>query len=220
MRRVVYVASCCLSTAFSFAAYVGCGGASSSDALAPPADGAIATDASGGDSIVATEAGPMADGSAFTDGPPTTIADGGGGSNDSGPGGNATQIPCGSATCALATSFCCVYTNNNPPPPFSFACASGSGCPTRAGAGDSVALACSSQANCAAGTVCCVKQDGNRLWSECVTSCVDNGNTQTAQLCDPLSSQSGCPASAPCSTRNIDDWKLPNGFGTCGGRGN
>jgi hypothetical protein len=39
------------------------------------------------------------------------------------------------------------------------------------------------------------------------------------QLCNPAAPDSGCPHADPCSTSNIQDWGLPQSFGTCGGRG-
>jgi hypothetical protein len=212
----------------SFAAHAGCGGddnatgpttpgdGGGADATTAP-DGSPADDASGAaDTATASDTGT---GGSFTDAPPTATTDGGG-SNDAGPGGNTSTITCGSASCSLAGSFCCVYNNKNPPPEFVFGCATGSGCPTRAGAKSPIALACSSAANCPASTVCCLKDDGNTIRSECAATCVDSSNVTTAQLCDPSAATTGCPSSDPCSSDNINDWKLPNGFATCGGKSN
>jgi hypothetical protein len=218
-------------TLASLACYAGCGGSEGSALTTPvdagadgttTGDGGPADDASASaDSTPPDDAAVARDGTggSFTDGPPTAIADGGG-SNDAGPGGNTSTIACGSTSCSLASSFCCVYTNNNPPPEFVFGCATGSGCPARAGAQDPAALACSSAANCPANTVCCVKDTQGKTTSECVTTCADSNNVKTAQLCDRTATPTGCPASAPCSANNINDWKLPNGFATCGGKGN
>ena len=217
-------------TLASFACYVGCGGSEQS-ALIAPVDGGTdgttttpdggAVDDATSDSSPATDGAVARDGAggSFTDGPPTAIADGGG-SNDSGPGGDTSSIACGSTSCSLASSFCCVYTNNNPPPEFVFGCATGTGCPARAGAQDPAALACSSAANCPANTVCCLKDTQGKTSSECVTTCASSNNVKAAQLCDRTAPQTGCPASAPCSANNINDWKLPNGFATCGGKSN
>ena len=212
-------------TLASLACYAGCGGSEASP-LTTPVDGGATTgdsgavdDASADSSPTDAFVAPDGTGGSFTDGPPTAIADGGG-SNDAGPGGDTASIACGSASCSLASSFCCVYTNNNPPPEVVFGCATGTGCPARAGAQDPAALACSSAANCPANTVCCVKDTQGKTSSECATTCVDSTNVTTAQLCDRTATQTGCPASAPCSANNINDWKLPNGFATCGGKGN
>jgi hypothetical protein len=43
----------------------------------------------------------------------------------------------------------------------------------------------------------------------------------SAQLCDPNATNSGCSqAAGACTSTNITDWGLPAGFATCGGVGN
>ena len=215
--------------------YVACGGSSSADAFAVDAgdDGSTSGDAQHGDGAAAggdaalgddgspTDTGaPRDGGSPFTDAAPAFSGDGGG-ANDAGPGGTVSQIACGSTSCSLATDFCCVYRANNPPPEFLFDCASGSGCPTNPAANnDATALACSSAANCPPSTVCCVNDNGRRVWSQCQTACTSGSGVQSAQLCDPTAATTGCPTSQPCSSNSIGDWGLPRGFATCGGVGN
>lgn len=146
-------------------------------------------------------------------------ADGGIDPPEAGPGGNTTSIACGATSCPIPGETCCVSElatgGDN-----GFACVVGATCPAPAGGGDTAALKCSSQANCAAGTVCCVRivANGDNAASECKTSCTGD----EAQLCDPKAADAGgCPAAQPCSNDNIDDWgKLPDGFATCGGKGN
>ena len=210
MKRFAFV---CIPLASLLATYLGCGGASPSDVTIAPGDGGA--DGASGDGASSAEGGS----SGFTDAAPKPGTSGGA-ANDGGPGGSATQLPCGTATCALATDFCCVYQNQNAPPEFLFGCASGSACPAQAGAKDPTALLCSGAANCGPGAVCCVRDDGNRVWSECAATCTDSASTKAAQLCDPAAPATGCAASAPCSSKNIGDWNLPNGYATCGGRGN
>jgi hypothetical protein len=146
-------------------------------------------------------------------------ADGGIDPPEAGAGGNTTTIACGATTCPIPAETCCVSElqagGNN-----SFACVVGTTCPAPPGGGDTAALKCSGQANCATGTVCCIRivADGDDAASECKASCTGD----EAQLCDLKAGDAGgCPAAAPCSNSNIDDWgQLPRGFATCGGRGN
>jgi hypothetical protein len=84
------------------------------------------------------------------------------------------------------------------------------------GGGDTASLTCSGQANCAAGTVCCVQETPSGTASECKTKCADN----EAQLCDPSAAVSGCATGVKCSNHDIHDWNLPATFATCGGVGN
>jgi hypothetical protein len=90
------------------------------------------------------------------------------------------------------------------------------GCGGNGGGGDTAALACSGQANCPAGTVCCVHDAQGGAASECKSACT-NGQ---AQLCDPNAAISGCANGVKCSSHNISDWNLPATFATCGGVGN
>jgi hypothetical protein len=99
--------------------------------------------------------------------------------------------------------------------------ASGAGCAAvdaggNGNNGDTVALKCSGAANCAAGTVCCVRQVNNGAASDCKASCTQN----EAQLCDKGATPTGCATSVSCSSKNIGDWSLPDTYATCGGKGN
>jgi hypothetical protein len=189
--------------------WLACGGSSAVDlavgdggAGEGSADGAIANDGalSTGDS--------SADGSTQDGGAPA----------DAGPGGNLTSLPCGAATCAIPLDRCCVYPVPNPPPDFSYLCATGGGCPDAGGgANKPTELTCSGAANCPAGTVCCVVDMNNLVSSACRAACNPGGGND-AQLCDPAASPTGCAADAGrCSNKNIGDWGLANSFGTCGG---
>lgn len=83
-----------------------------------------------------------------------------------------------------------------------YACVAAATCPRPPGGGDTAALKCSGAANCAAGTVCCVRDQNGNAASECKPTC---GNNE-AQLCDPTAANTGCPSADPCSSNNIGDW--------------
>ena len=122
------------------------------------------------------------------------------------------MINCGSTTCAIPAENCCVDHLNGMT---SYSCASVCGA-VDAG-GDTIAMKCSGQANCAAGTVCCVEQVGaNGAASQCQPAC----GPKQAQLCAPMAAVSGCMAGVMCSNTNISDWNLPPSYATCGGQGN
>jgi hypothetical protein len=144
------------------------------------------------------------------------VADGGIDPADAGPGGDLTKISCGSTQCFIPGETCCIARLPNGPPDHSYSCVNGPGCPPAAGGADTTALKCSGAANCAAGTVCCVRQNNNTTASECKATCAGN----EAQLCDPAAATSGCAAGTACSNKNITDWWLPRTFATCGGKGN
>ncbi len=195
--------------------FVACGGAASSTITDTGAGDA------GGDGSSASAEGGNGNGN------------GGGVDGGGGPGGNTTSVPCGMATCALATQVCCVVRNNGAT---IYQCANGScsnpdaGLPTGGngggGGGNVTSLKCTAQANCAMGSICCIRQGGGGgqggVASECVvgTTCPNNG----AQLCDPSAMPTGCPTGGGkdtmCSSDNIGDWGLSAPFATCGGVGN
>jgi len=135
---------------------------------------------------------------------------------DAGPGGTTTVIKCGSTTCAIPAQSCCV--DQLPNNMTAYGCAAS--CPGLGGGGggggDTTALKCSGQANCAAGTVCCVRQVNNGATSECKASCTGN----QAQLCDPLAAVSGCTGQVCSNGIDFSDWSLPPTYATCGGKGN
>jgi hypothetical protein len=141
----------------------------------------------------------------------------GGVNADARPGGDTTKIACGATTCPIPAESCCVIDLDRGT---AYACVAGTTCPRAPrgeGDGRSAALRCSSAANCAAGTVCCVREEREeRTVSECKATCAD----REEQLCDPALADggSGCPANERCSTESIRDWGLPRTFGTCGGR--
>jgi hypothetical protein len=197
----------------SSAVAVCCGGASNTGLEAPPDGGANTTTTGNG-------------GARGT--PGTVVANGGTGAGGAAgaPGGSTSALSCGTASCVIPGESCCLTEAGGT---FSFACVVGSSCPaaaTDAGAGgngngqngNTATLQCTSAANCAAGTVCCVSSPNNGATSECKTTCTGD----VAQLCDPSASAAttGCAAAQPCSSKNIGDWGLPPTFGTCGGKGN
>jgi hypothetical protein len=192
----------------SAAAMLACGGSSSTDLVASSDGGDAADDgptvARGANGTIVEDGGTLA-----------TDASGG-------PGGSTKTLPCGTATCRVPAESCCLTDNANGT--FSFGCVAGPSCPPPVAGGSApVALGCSSSANCAPGTVCCITQENNnqggngsadRGSSACKSAC----GSQEAQLCDPKA-DSACPASAPCSTAKAESWELPPAFGTCGGKG-
>lgn len=218
-----------LSTITLLATAVACGsGSSASDLLAgdAAADSSIVVGADGSaDGSLATDGGANADGALVDTGVGTdatrpaddagVTADGGIDPPGAGPGGDTGSISCGATTCLLASETCCI-TEPAGAGDRAYACVLGSTCPAPNG-GDVVALKCTGAANCAAGTVCCVDQNNDDTTSTCKATCGGN----EAQLCDPKAGDAGgCPSSDPCSNKDINDWNLPNTFGTCGGQGN
>ena len=119
------------------------------------------------------------------------------------------RVSCGSSTCKL-TDTCCVYANVSTA---QYACHTV--CPLPQNGDQLSALKCSSTDDCLSGEVCCIQRTGSQNASVCsATPCTGN----QVQLCAPSAQDPGCPASAPCSSNNINDWKLPGTFGTCGGQ--
>jgi hypothetical protein len=178
------------------------------DAAAPPADSGGMMN--GGDAASVSDAAILPDGAFAADG---------GMSNEAGPGGNTSSLACGSAQCSIPAQVCCVSGGGNGAGGgvFAYACVMGASCPMAMGNNNPpTALKCSSSANCNAGTVCCVKQNGQDTESSCQVTCGNND----AQLCDPAAASSGCAAGVMCSAANIGDWGLPRSFATCGGVGN
>ena len=202
--------------------WMACGGSSAVDlgvADGGAGDGA-AGDGAAGDGAAegaATNDGAVGSGDSSADGSATQD---GGTPADAGPGGNLTSLPCGTATCAIPSDRCCAYPVQNPPPDFSYLCATGASCPAAGGGGGAnkpTELTCSGAANCPTGTVCCVVDMNNVLSSACHAACNPAGGKE-AQLCDPAATPTGCGADAgTCSNNNIGDWGLANSFGTCGG---
>jgi hypothetical protein len=156
----------------------------------------------------------------------TIVEDGGTLATDAsvGPGGSTKALPCGTATCRVPAESCCLTDNANGT--FTFGCVAGPSCPPPTAGGNApVALGCSSSANCAPGSVCCItqqnensggqNQDGDRGRSTCKAAC----GSQEAQLCDPKATDTGCAQTAPCSSAKAESWELPPSFGTCGGKG-
>lgn len=146
---------------------------------------------------------------------------------DAGPGGNTSSLTCGTASCAIPSQVCC-STRAQGGASFQFSCVTGAACPvpdagpgSGGGGGRPTTLKCTSNANCAANEVCCITQNNNTTGSSCMTQAAcDGAPGDTAVLCDPANPAVGCPAADPCSSDNINDWRLPPGFGTCGGVGN
>ena len=205
MVRAVLVASGLIALGAGALSFLACG----SDGDTTDADG---IDGGEGGSTSSSSGGPREAGANGV------TADGGINPDGAGPGGNTSQLACGATSCPIPAETCCVEQVSNGR---SYSCVAGSTCPQTSG--DVAALKCSSSANCASGTVCCVTLSNGVVSSECKTSCTPDGGRggDTAQLCDPRAGDSaGCPESQPCSNDNIGDWNLSHAFGTCGGRGN
>jgi hypothetical protein len=168
----------------------------------------------GGNDAAATGAGSDASSSGSL---PVARGPDGGTSNDGGPGGNLQLLACGTTACASPAEACCV-TNDEKTKTFGFSCTSGASCKA---ASNTVTLECTGPSNCPASEVCCIGDDGsgNRT-AACRPTCTSGGGVDRATLCDPAALTVGCPTDAPCSANSIEDWNLPNGFGTCGGKGN
>lgn len=142
------------------------------------------------------------------------VADGGSDPPNAGPGGDISHLPCGTAQCSLPGETCCISGFHNG---LAYSCVNGPSCAGAPGIGKT-ALKCSGAANCAAGTVCCVRafrESGNDAASACKATCGGN----EAQLCDLNAAPTGCPAAKACSSTRIGDWGLPQTFATCGGLG-
>ena len=196
--------------------WLACGGSSGAN------DGLTATDTEAGTvlpeagtSDTSTSGNDAASGTDTGTGNQGAGADGGIDPPDAGPGGTTSVIHCGSTTCAIPAQTCCVDTL--PSNATAYGCAATcAGLDGGAGVGvDTAALKCSSQANCAAGTVCCVRQVNKAAASECKATC----DVNEAQLCDVNAAASGCTGTS-CSNNNIGDWNLPDSYATCGGKGN
>ncbi|HSO38917.1 MAG TPA: hypothetical protein VLT33_40590 [Labilithrix sp.] len=200
------------SIAMASGLWIACGGSDGSDALVPaPTEAGTSTDptkdaSAANDAAPATDAG---DGAAL----PQEAGGGDGGINppDAGPGGNTSVLACGSTSCAIPAETCCVSQVGGGGTAYGCAVS----CMAGGGGGGDTALKCSGQANCAAGTVCCVRQVNNGAASECKASCTN----KEAQLCSLTAAVSGCVGSM-CSSQNIGDWGLPTTYATCGGQGN
>jgi hypothetical protein len=132
-----------------------------------------------GDSPSATSDGGDEDRSPGGDGAVTTL-DGGDGGADSGQGSDLGTVRCGDVACQVPNEVCCA--NNQGP----------QGCVSSGGPCNGAKLACDSQANCAAGNVCCFGLSG----AACYESCPAN----TVERCD-LSRNDRCPdcAAYDCS---------------------
>lgn len=147
--------------------------------------------------------------------------DDGGTATDASPGGTTTALTCGTTSCSIPAQTCC--TTRTAASSFDFFCVNGGTCPTvvtEAGTTKPVALGCSSAANCASGEECCLTSANGGTTSSCKPNgTCSGGGGDTALLCDPANPTAGCPTGEPCSSKNIAEWRLPNGFGTCGGEG-
>jgi hypothetical protein len=133
---------------------------------------------------------------------------------DGGPGGTTTSITCGTTTCALPGQVCCVYDTDGAQT-FTFTCVTGTTCPALPNTEDNPpALSCASAANCAATDVCCLTQaQDDSLSSACKPA--DQCTGDSVVLCDPAQPNVGCQAPDECSSNDIKDWNLPNGYGFC-----
>jgi hypothetical protein len=110
-------------------------------------------------------------------------------------------LSCGTTTCTRATPVCCIGSS------VEGTCVSGT-----CGSGD-VMLSCATSGDCAPHLVCCISKGNGVTSSKCLDACPLGG----AQLCDSRTQASRCPATAQCSSANIESWNLPLRYGTCGG---
>jgi hypothetical protein len=217
----------------SLVSVTGCGGddatavAGQGDDSGAPPDGTTVTvdgSSSTSDGSSSVDGATIASDSAARGPNGSVVADGGVG-GDAGPGGNTSTLPCGGATCNVPSESCCVTSGGGAP---GYECVVGPACPGGdGGRSDTVALQCTSAANCAAGTVCCMTASNNSVSSQCTPASSDGGDTCTgqdsAQLCDKNANgtATGCPAggqNSQCSSDHIDAWGLPGTFATCGGK--
>jgi hypothetical protein len=175
-----------------------------------PADGSAPSDATGAPLDAALARG---DASTTSSADVRITADGGVNPPDAGPGGDLTQLPCGTAVCSIPLETCCVADLGNSTRAYS--CFIGATCP-RPKDGDTAGLKCAGAANCPPGTVCCIFEVSHGAASECRVTC---SGSNEAQLCDPQAADAGCPSGQPCSNHDIGDWQLPSTYATCGGRG-
>jgi hypothetical protein len=168
-----------------------CGGSDATTLFTPAGDGGTNN-----------EGGNGTDGGGNPDGNPNPGNDGG----NVIPDGGATMLACGpNLSCNLQVEQCCVQTGNGPP---KYTCAAT--CPQNA-----TALKCRSAADCG-NDVCCASNT-QPVTSQCKPQCAP----KEAQLCDPdpkaPPKASYCGDAGACSSANIGDWGLPQGYGTCGG---
>ncbi len=119
-----------------------------------------------------------------------------------------TGPSCGPSQCGVGESCCAAQSNDGG----TFQCMHL--CPQQLGGNAAASLACTSAADCP-NAVCCMHQSNGVTVSACESQC----GTSEVQLCNPAAPDPGCPSNEPCSSSNIQDWKLPQSFGTCGGLG-
>ena len=173
-----------------------------------------------------TDPGGVTDGGAMDsttgdDGSTDTGTNGDGSANDSGlgdasndgsttsDGGGSLKITCGPQLTCTAQQTCCVSQGGQT----MYSCVGGS-CPM-----GQTALKCAKTSDCAMGNVCCAHIDQmNNVTSQCLQACPNTPND--AQLCSNMDMPTGCAMNVMCSSNNIGDWNLPNGFATCGGKAN
>jgi hypothetical protein len=131
---------------------------------------------------------------------------GGDAQTEAGPVDTTASMVCGTSSCALANNrVCCVENAAS-----AYECADRGACPT---ATKLVELRCASDANCAAGSVCCLSlSNGTFPVSQCQTACYPSD----LHLCKPKASPSGCETFQTCSTAGITGWGLPAAsYGMC-----
>ena len=132
------------------------------------------------------------------------------------------SLPCGAVSCAIPAQSCCVESGGGF---ITYLCVVGpsANCAASRG-GDLLGLKCSSAANCAATEQCCANVGtADAVQSSCVpkgTCAAGPGGPEHAILCDPnaTAGASGCGDAGACDNGTINDWGLPDTFGTCGNR--
>lgn len=216
--------ACAIVTTLGAMAAIACG--TSNDEVVVSADAGsdvLAGDVSADSSVDPADVGTGADAnSELPDGEPPDAGP------PPAPGGDTTSLPCGPAPCALPSQVCCSTRVPGSGGVLAMSCAAAPSCPM-SGAGDgggggsrprATTLSCTSALNCTQGQVCCIVAVDNVMSASCKTELdCDASPGTSAILCDPAKPTEGCPAGNPCSNLNNSDWRLLEGFGTCGGEG-
>lgn len=127
-------------------------------------------------------------------------------------GGGSGGVRCGPNTACAKSESCCVYDDNGS---FNYVCLGGGACPSRSGGASVTQLQCANGADCGGiGHACCIQRQNGMTVSFCAGTC---SSTQ-GQMCDPNAGITSCLATT-CSSSNINQWGLPDQYGTCGGKG-
>jgi hypothetical protein len=196
MRNSLYLAGVAIAALFA------CGGSSETDAYNPTY---VSGGGAAGSGAAAGSGGTTAQNDAAT--APDTGA-GGTAPPDGGWIDTTATITCGQQACALANNRVCCVTGASAT---AYECADRGACPTATPI--PVELQCNSDANCAAGSVCCLSHSsGVNSVSRCQTACYP----ADVHLCNPKAATTGCEAFQTCTAVAIAAWGLPaTSYATC-----